>query len=361
MDKGGRTKRIADEYAGLQKLGHSVLLVSFSEPPSWVLDTYAHSADWVVIPKGSAKLDWSLLRRLYREASRFNADVFHAHCEGSALYAGIVSKLLRRKCIGTVHRSDLRYYTAGWRHRVFYRFVDAFVAVSFERCEQMKRSLGIGSRPLKVIHWGVDARSIAASEDRQTARRDLGVTADPVLLSVGHLGEIKGHDDAIKAFVDVRKRLPGAHLYLAGDGSKEDYTRIRGLLETFELSDAVSLLGQVTDVQRWFSACDVFLLASREEAFGLVFIEAGLRRRPTIATRVGGIPEIIIDKETGLLVDPRSPDQITQAVLSLLTEEGRSAAMGEAAFARVTKEFSLQGKVADLAAYFSEVTTKDSG
>ncbi|MFK7829102.1 MAG: glycosyltransferase family 4 protein [Congregibacter sp.] len=368
MEKGGRTKRIAEELAGLANLGHTVQLVCFSPPPEWVLNQYAGSEKWAILPKRGGKFDFALLAKLRGLAKEFKPDIIHAHCEASALYAGIASKLVRVKCVATVHRSETKYYRAGFKHNLYYRFADAFVAVSHERKTQMFSKLGIQKKPIQVVHWGIDLDARGANDGTQAARAELGLGdqgglgdkdglgEQAILLSIGHLGEIKGHDESITALATIREQGWDVRLYIAGDGAESDYQRLQGLIKSLALENAVTLLGQISNVTQWLNACDIFLLPSREEAFGLVFLEAGLCKKPCVATRVGGIPEIVLDGQTGLLVETQNPQQIQEAVRSLLESSQTMTAMGDAAYERVRSEFCLPRKVEELAQYFAEVS-----
>lgn len=301
-------------------------------------------------------MDFSLLRKLHSEVRTFGADLLHAHCEGSALYLGLAGKTSRKRCIATVHRSELGFYEPRLKNRIFYKFVDAFIAVSHERRDQMLHGLGVGDRPISVVHWGVDVDSVVAI-NQDEARTQLKVKGSPSILSVGHLGPIKGHDDSIEAFSHVVRVYPDAYLYIAGDGSEGDFKRLQKLIATHSLSHAVTLLGQVSDVAARFDACDIFLQPSREEAFGLVFIEAGIHGKPVVATRIGGIPEIVVDQETGLLVDIASPEALAEAIMRLCNDAELRNEMGLAGARRVSEHFTQTAKVGQLAHFLEAVAT----
>ena len=130
LEKGGRTRRILDEYAGILDRGHNPVLVSFSEPPEWVRDSNPGSAQWIVIPKSQTRFDPVLLVRLMALFRSRQAEVIHAHCETSSFYGGLAGRLLGIPTAGTFHRSALRYYRSNWKSRLFYRFLDSFIAVS---------------------------------------------------------------------------------------------------------------------------------------------------------------------------------------------------------------------------------------
>ena len=356
MEKGGRTKRISEEYLGLKNLGHQVALVTFSSPPSWVMDHYEESDKWIVINKNSARLDLILFWNLFKLVIDFKPDVIDAHCESSSLYAALVGKLTNTKCVATVHRSKLHYYENNWKRRLYNRYLDGFIAVSDERKTRMSSQLGLPEEKIKVIHWGIDPDIVTGETDQVSARSRLGLPNGKIILSLGHLGEIKGHEESIKAVAAMHRLEPGVRLYIGGDGSQADYDRLNALIEELNVQEAVILLGQITNVIEWLHACDVFLQPSREEAFGLVFIEAGLCKRPTIATKVGGIPEIIADGETGYLVDVNSPQQIEEKLTELFSSPEKCSRMGQAAYDRVVDNFILTKQISALADHFKSIS-----
>lgn len=169
-----------------------------------------------------------------------------------------------------------------------------------------------------------------------------------ILFSLGHLGPIKGHEDSIKAMPAIRNKFPEARLYIAGDGLAEDHERLHALIEDLSLQGVVILLGQITNSLEWLQACDIFLQPSREEAYGLVFLEAGLCAKPSVATAIGGIPEIVIDGETGYLVNTRSPSEVAEKVNELIASESDRLSMGEAARRYISKNFDLSDRIDQL-------------
>ena len=116
-----------------------------------------------------------------------------------------------------------------------------------------------------------------------------------------------------------------------------------------------TFLGQINNVPQWLEACDIFVQPSIEEAFGLVFAEAGAKGKPVIATKVGGIKEIIIDGETGYLVPPASPERLAQALKTLLESPDERKYLGENAYKRISTQFSIDNMVNKYLSIFSNV------
>jgi glycogen(starch) synthase len=165
----------------------------------------------------------------------------------------------------------------------------------------------------------------------------------PRLLCLGRLAPEKGFDVAITALPRVLRRFPDARLRIAGDGelraALERLARERGV------ADAVRFSGWTDPaaVPALINEASIVWMPSRwEEAFGLVAAETALMARPIVATRVGGLPEVVLDGATGLLVDADAPDALARATLALLDQPERATRLGQAARARAARLFSLE-------------------
>jgi phosphatidyl-myo-inositol dimannoside synthase len=212
---------------------------------------------------------------------------------------------------------------------------------------------GIAPAAVTVIRPGAAVDETAASPG--------GVGPAPagqrVLLSVGRLVDAyKGHDMVIRAMPLILVRVPMAQYVVVGDGPLRRY--LERLAVSLDVASAVRFVGPASDdeVDAWYRRCEVFVLASREsgvsggaEGYGIALVEAGLRGKPVVGGRSGGIPDAVIDGETGILVDPLDPADIADAVTRLLTEpqlaarlgrDGRRRALDELSWARYTEAFA---------------------
>ncbi|MDO8864236.1 glycosyltransferase family 4 protein [Haliea sp. E1-2-M8] len=347
LEKGGRTKRILDTATGLCRSGWSVKVLSMAEPAPWVKAGYSGGAEWLSLQKRPG-LDLLYIYRLVRLLRAEQVALIHAHCESSYFYGGIAAKLSGIPIVGTYHRSELAYFQPSCRLRTFARLLTAAVAISRDRMQLMTSQLGIPSSRITLVHGGVDLASCQAFDPDciEPVKQKLGVERKRVLLSVGHLGPIKGHDVTIAAMARIRERWPDALLVIAGDGSAGDYRRLNDLVGRLNLAEHVRLLGQVHNVPEWLNICEFFVQPSIEEGFGLVFVEAGACRKAVVATAVGGIKDIIVDGQTGLLVEPRDADALAAAMDCLLQAPKRTSAFGEAGLHRVQASFSLDSMAA---------------
>jgi glycogen(starch) synthase len=162
---------------------------------------------------------------------------------------------------------------------------------------------------------------------------------EPRFLYLGRLVPEKGVDLAIEAFARVYRQFPRARLVIAGRGNQEH--ALQQQAQQLGIAAAVDFLGWVTpyEVPALINQATIMLVPSRDEPFCLSALQGGQMARPMIATRVGGLPEVIVDGQTGLLVEPESPAAIVEAMTTLLTEPERAKRLGSAARTHVQQRF----------------------
>ena len=185
-----------------------------------------------------------------------------------------------------------------------------------------------------VLGNGVSLEQFAASAAYVHERK--------YILCVARFVHKKGLDVLIPAFGLIRRRYSGIDLFLVGQGP--EYIRCRVLAEQLGLSDAVRFWGQVdhTRIPALLAGCAVFVLASRQEPFGIAVLEAMAARRPVVATRVGGFPEIIQHMRNGILVEPESPGGLAEAILLLLNEPELARTLADEGYYTVEELFTWE-------------------
>src|SRR5262249_26205653 len=152
----------------------------------------------------------------------------------------------------------------------------------------------------------------------------------------------KGFDIALTAFASLVRRFPRAHLIIAGDG--EERSKLEHQIRRLGLATRVELTGAIApdEVPALLNTVTAVLIPSRQEPFGLVALEAALMARPVVATRVGGLPEVVRHEQTGLLVKPEDPGALAAALAHLLDHPDTASRMGQAARRRAQEVFSLE-------------------
>jgi teichuronic acid biosynthesis glycosyltransferase TuaC len=188
------------------------------------------------------------------------------------------------------------------------------------------RQWGVDASALRVMRNGVDLQRFSP-QPQAAARAQLGLSNGPLLLSVGHLIERKGHHIAIQALAELRQQHPTAQLLIAGEGVERP--SLERLIADLNLGDCVRLLGNVPNAELvfWYSAADVLILASSREGWANVLLEAMACGTPVVATDIWGTPEVVANENVGRLVAERSGRGFAAAIHAVLTQRPDRAAV----------------------------------
>lgn len=246
----------------------------------------------------------------------------------------------------------------------FYEFLDALALRRADRIIAVSRGVktdlvarGVPLKPIRLVHNGIKLwpRHIDHRNDfeRVEGRRALGLHGDEFLIgAVGRLSKVKGHADLIEAFSRVKANLDRAVLMIAGEGP------LRGELEQavkrLNLTGVVKLLGFVRDIPHFLKAIDLFVMPSYSEGMPVALLEALAASRPVLATRVGGIPEVIGQVNAGVLVRPGDISALANGIMTLGHDAQRRIELAEAGRQIVEKTFSVQVMAQSYATLYRE-------
>ncbi|PIR94379.1 hypothetical protein COT97_01580 [Candidatus Falkowbacteria bacterium CG10_big_fil_rev_8_21_14_0_10_39_11] len=220
---------------------------------------------------------------------------------------------------------------------------------------------GRSNLDIEVVYPG--ASIIPIENYNQTMLEDIkeryNIKNKQVLLSVGRLVERKGFDQAIRAMVEVKKRLPFVHYLIVGRGS--DKNRLESIIHHHNLHKYVTILTDISneELPYLYQLADLFVMPSREladgdvEGFGIVYLEANLFKIPVLAGNSGGVPEAVEDGVSGVLVDPHNISDIQQKMYALLDNKEQLRHMGELAEERVKTKFDWQIQAEKLEVFLS--------
>lgn len=284
----------------------------------------------------------------YLQLLRAGFNVVHAHGQDAWILASAVRRLTPVPLALTRH--VLEEPAATWRQSLRRRCAlaaarrgDALVAPSSSTAEQLAQLAGLCVSRIHVIPNGVDLdrferpRSAAARTD---IRRRLGVAQhEQVVLVPAVLRDGKGHDVLLDALPLIEASCPAARVVFAGGGEREKALRER------TRGSKVIMLGHRTDMPELLAACDVVALPSLSEALPTALIEAAAARRPVVATRVGGTPDVVEHGVTGLLVPPGDPHALASAIVAVLADPATAHAFGEAGRVVARCRFSVDAHV----------------
>ena len=213
-------------------------------------------------------------------------------------------------------------------------------------------AFGVSDKKIEVLYPAVDLdryKPVSLPENYLTRA---GLAGRRILLTVGRLVQRKGHDRVFLALPEIVKRFPDVIYCVVGIGQYEN--ALKEKVKQLKLEPYVRFMGKLEERELiyLYSACEVFIMPSREiadgghiEGFGIVFLEANACKKPVIGGRSGGVKEAIREGETGLLVDPESPRDIADKVISLLKDPAKAGQMGQQGYDWVRKSFSWEGYV----------------
>jgi glycosyltransferase involved in cell wall biosynthesis len=298
---------------------------------------------------------WPLYRMLRRE----RVDVLHAHKFGSNLWGTAIGRMARVPVI-VAHEHTWSFQGKPWRRigdrEVIARGSSAFIAVSREDRRRMIEIEGIDPDDVLFIPNGIPAPPPPSGAD---VRAELGIAPDaPLIGTVSVLRPQKALDVLLRATRILVDEFPGLRVLIAGEGDRrfalEDLTKELGL------EDNVLFLGVRTDVPDVLDAIDVAVSSSDFEGSPLSVMEYMEAARPIVATRVGGVPDLIDDGVHGRLVDPQQPATFAAAVAELLRDSEGAREMGRRARQRRRDEFDIDVMVRRLEELYTELRAKAS-
>jgi glycosyltransferase involved in cell wall biosynthesis len=292
--------------------------------------------------------------RFIAEAARFLRDIkkggFQAvHGSGDrgvGLLAARLAGVPVRVC--SIHDVTARRWTLDHLLRVITLrwFATSVVAVSSAVATTLRAHYGVPASKISVIHNGVDDAFLAESSHVE-AQPSADATTTKKVLTIARLDRAKGLDALLDAMALVIRDYGDVELHVVGQGDLR--TALEKQAHELGITAHVKFHGHCTDVAASLLAADVFVLTSRSEGLGVAAIEAMAASRPVVASAVGGLPEVVIDGETGLLVSPRGvvhgapeldPPAIAQAILRLLRDSALARSMGKAGRVRYQQSFA---------------------
>jgi glycosyltransferase involved in cell wall biosynthesis len=245
-----------------------------------------------------------------------------------------------------------------WKHRQ----VDCFIAAS-EAIRRMLVSDGVPAERTVTVHEGIDVDHVLAAPPVNVHQAFWLPHGSPVVGNVAALVPHKGQRHLIEAAHLVVRQVPDARFVILGEGELRDH--LERQVRDYHLEKHVLLPGFRTDVLGCIKGFDVFAMSSVTEGLGTSLLDAMACAKPIVATAAGGIPEVVADGVTGLLVAPRDHHAMAQALVRLLGDGGLRQQMGEAGRARVSERFTVEKMVVETAAVYARLAGRsraaDSG
>jgi glycosyltransferase involved in cell wall biosynthesis/CelD/BcsL family acetyltransferase involved in cellulose biosynthesis len=299
----------------------------------------AAGVDLILIERES-KLDLAAIRPLWDKLRSGQIDVVHAHKHGSNVWATALGRAAGVPVV-IAHEHTWSYEGQPLRRlldrELIARGSDAFIAVSRRDRERMVEVERIPPEDVLFLPNGIPGEEMDAKGD---LRAELGIGPDdPVVGTLAVMRPQKALDVLLRAVATVREEFPALKVVIAGDG--EQRPALEALVDELQLRDTVLLLGVRVDVPEVLATLDVAVSSSDFEGSPLAVMEYMAAARPVVATRVGGLPDLIDDGVHGRLVPPQDPAALAEAIAELLRDPERARAMGARGRERQRSEFDL--------------------
>jgi phosphatidylinositol alpha-1,6-mannosyltransferase len=207
--------------------------------------------------------------------------------------------------------------------------------------------LGVLENKIKIIYPCVAKKDGIASDKILEIKNRLGLADKKIILTVGRLVARKSQDKVIEAMPKILEKIPNALYVVVGDGPESE--KLKAQSEKLKLENNILFTGEISEEKKsaFYQLCDVFIMTPRQigpdvEGFGTVYLEANQFGKPVVAGRSGGVDEAVSDGVTGIVVDSENVNQIAEAVIKILSDEGLAKKMGEQGRERVEKEFNWE-------------------
>ncbi len=308
--------------------------------------------------------------RLAHLIRRLRPDVVHTHTAKAGAVgraAALLAGPRRPVVVHTFHGHVLRGYfgragTLLFRaiETILVRGTDRLVAVSPEVRDELV-ALGVAPADrFSVIRLGIELEPrVSFDGDVAEVRRRHGIAAGSFVVGwFGRMTAVKRTDDLLTVLAALHARGVDALLLLVGDG--DDRERLEQRAHELGLARSCLFLGYQEDVAPWYAVCDAVVLTSASEGTPVTIIEALAAGRAVVATRVGGVPDVVDDGETGFLVPPGDTEALAERLETLARDPGRRAEMGETGRRRVLRRYAVERLVDDVDALYRELLATTS-
>jgi glycosyltransferase involved in cell wall biosynthesis len=372
LNIGGASSPVISLAAGLRKRGHeSILVTGVPEPSEGSMEGEAQAAGapLIRIPELRRNInparDLKAFIKLIQVFQNFRPDVVATHMSKAGALGRLAAKLTGVPVIAhTYHGQGFEVFTQRWKEKIVLLLERALARIGTvnivvsekQKADFMRLSIGKAQK-LRVIRYGLDLHPyLNADPQSRTFRIEMGLPDSVKLIGVvGRLVAIKGHEVFLHATARLAQTYPTAHFLVVGDGERRN--DLQSLALALGVGERVHFLGWRRDIPTILAGLDVVVLPTILDFEGtpLAVIEALACAKPVVATCVGGVPELVRDGETGLLVPPRDPEALANAMARLLDDAFMGQQLGASGRALVCKVHERERMVDETERWFLQL------
>ncbi len=336
----GGPQQVIYLVSALLERGHDCTLIC---PPDSGIDSAARSA---AIPVRNlfcaGDLDLPFAYRLTQYLQSSAPDLLHCHSRrGADMLGGLAASFADVPAVVSrrVDNTEMRLLAA-LRYRPFRKIIAISEAISV-----VLQDHDVEASRIEVIRSAVDTTRFSAPADRVAFQVEFGIPEDALVLgAAGQLIPRKGHRYLLEAIADIRTTYPNMRLLVFGEGYLNN--QLRAQAASLGLGDVVQLAGFRDDLDDYMACFDIFVHPALAEGLGVATLKAAAAGVPVVGFDAGGLPEAVIDGETGILVPTEDVDALRKAIVTLIAHEDVRQRMGGAGRQRMQNEFSIDTMVA---------------
>lgn len=322
--------------------GHRIIFAGLYKPDSDVLEVEgAKNID--LCSKKPGSFSFKLVKSLTHLIKDENPDVVQCNGSDTLKYMVATSFFIPKvaityRNISTIsewidNRLKLKIY------KNLFKRVDHVTSVGCESIQDLINTLNYPEEQTSIIRRGIPIKKMISPQSEKSLQKELKLKdTDKIVMHIGNFSPEKNHEFLLDIFSDVKKENPEVKLICVGDGVT--FKAIKDQIKKKNLQDTVFLLGFRKDIPELLTQADCFALVSKIEGVPGVILEAASQRVPSVATNVGGVPEVLVNGETGFIIDDFNKNIFKERLIFLVTNSDLNKKMGENAFKLVQKEFN---------------------
>lgn len=345
LNRGGITSYISSLTVSLKNKGHEIIVSSSGgEEKKFFLYNNIKHIDIPIRTKNEMSLyvflSYFILSRFI---ARNRIDVIHAHTRVTQVLAQRLSRKFKIPYIATCHG----FFRPRWHRKKFPCWGNKTIAISNQVKQHLISEFGVDEKNVYLIHNGVDLNKIkdCTNEEINNLKKEIGIEKESLVVgTAARFSTVKGLEYFIRSLSEVLKVRDNVIFLLIGFG-KEEF-KLKKLAKDLKIDRNVIFFKPAKETHEYLCVMDIFVMPSVQEGLGISILEAQAKKVPVIASNVGGIPDIIEDQVTGILVEPRNESAISKAILDLIQNSNLYSNIKHNAYQRILKDFSLEQMVA---------------
>lgn len=299
---------------------------------------------------------WKLVRLLKKEGIQ----LVHSNSPRTSYLGGTAARISSIPSVTHVRDIHQSPFSSPIKARLLGYLADKIVVVSSATKDSISNVAPSLESRIRVIYNGVNIKELDKMSFKDV-REEFGLSKEtPIIGSVGILHPVKGYDILIRATALIKKHFPFIKVFLVGsvllDKDKEFKTELDNLVNDLGLNDNIIFTGFREDVFDFIQAMDVMVhSATYPDPLPRILLESSALKKTIVATKVGGVPEILVHNVSGLLVEPSDPESLAEAVVSLLKDEKKAEELAQRARQSIEKSFSIEKHIANMTAVYKKL------